>query len=432
MKSVRRQTHLIAAISLLLSVPTIMSCDAHTENLDSKSESATPQYHVVRGPAEVKNTPATPSLDAASLLGYWYSAPEPTEAKRYAKQLQDPAEDNFDWATYLGYWYSGGSDTSSGTNGGSDTDDETNEDEDKKEKPNDNDWASGDNDSKIHIGDVDVSDTTTSSGDQIQPGQQITVVITNGEVSHVDYDEDVKGPVDAIIDHNTIMVMGQTVRISESTKVGSEQDGRIIEGDVIEISGPRDASQLIHATFIEEKRDPSDYSVRGTVSNLDRSSRSFMIGDLVVSYRHAEFDDFSHHDLKDNDLVEVEDERRSYEPGSYLMRATEIERSSDDPGSTSSGDPASSVQSTSGEPKINDSENIVLPSNWVEHTAIITFVNRRNTWFKLGSSKVRILSDTAFVDGIRSDITINRLVSVKGRLSRRGIVRAREITFEGN
>jgi len=452
MKEKILSSYIRTATAVCCLVPFISACNSESAALDPTKEN-----RVIRGTAVGNpNLAAQPqSIDPSSLLGYWYSAPDAKTLEKtgavdegavVARQLEDPTRDDFDWGTYLGYWYSGDDSTDTTDDSGSHNDDDVEEvgndddreedvhDDDPEEEDNIDDLEEDDNDDGPNVNDVDVS--TTDDGEEVDPGQQITITVTDGEISSVDYDEDVKGPVDAIIDQTTLVVMGQTVRLSDSTQVGSEQDGSIVEGDFVEVSGMRDADQMIHATFIEEKRSRSDYSVRGMVTDLDQSNRTFKIGDLVVNYRRADFDNFSRSDLKNDDLVEVEDDRQRYESGSYYLRATEVEPGQSDIDPPVVSDPEV-VEPEVVDPEVTDPDNpdAVYNDNgalWVEYKSIITRINDRQSRLKLGSTSVRVNKHTTFVDGTRSDLAKNSLVEVKGWLARRGFVRAVEIDFEDN
>lgn len=166
-------------------------------------------------------------------------------------------------------------------------------------------------------------------------------VITNGAVAGSDTitpgspslsidDEAVEGPVDTIDSAGNLIVLGQNVVVSENTVFDDTSLSSIKVGDIVEVSGLRDNNQVINATFIElESSTIESFEVLGIVSELNRNTRTFSIGELTVDFSTARFDDIAESSLNNGILLEVEDEALLYEPGSFFLVATKIEGSLD-------------------------------------------------------------------------------------------------------
>lgn len=142
----------------------------------------------------------------------------------------------------------------------------------------------------------------------------------------VEFDEDVKGPIDAI-NGNVLTVLGQTVNISADTRIDDGLSlGDLAIADLVEISGHRVAGDEIDARFIERKTTVDEYEVLGQVRELNTANETFRIGGLTVRYGSipARFDDLEG-GLENGLLVEVEDENRAYVAGDLALDATKVE-----------------------------------------------------------------------------------------------------------
>lgn len=86
----------------------------------------------------------------------------------------------------------------------------------------------------------------------------------------------------------TLTVLGQGVDVSATTVFGDSLAaglGAVADGAVVEVHGLRDsATGRIVATRIEAKTAATVYKLRGTVSALDTTAKTFRIGDAAISY----------------------------------------------------------------------------------------------------------------------------------------------------
>ncbi len=135
---------------------------------------------------------------------------------------------------------------------------------------------------------------------------------TTGTAISVSFDDNVEGPISAIPDASTLIVLGQTVRISANTSFDDSIVPASIDGlavtDVVEVSGFVDSNGDILATRIELKNPlPGDeFEVTGIVEGHLPGAMTFMINALVVNYSAAMLDnDFPGGVITDGDLVEA-------------------------------------------------------------------------------------------------------------------------------
>ncbi|MEZ5551988.1 MAG: DUF5666 domain-containing protein [Pseudomonadales bacterium] len=142
----------------------------------------------------------------------------------------------------------------------------------------------------------------------------------------VEFDEDVKGPIDAI-SGNALTVLGQTVNVSAETRFDNGLTlGDLAVADLLEVSGHRIADDAIDARFIERKSALDEYEVLGQVRDLNTANETFRVGGLTVRYGSipAVLDDLEG-GLANGLLVEVEDANRAYVAGDLALDATKVE-----------------------------------------------------------------------------------------------------------
>jgi hypothetical protein len=104
--------------------------------------------------------------------------------------------------------------------------------------------------------------------------------------------DELVGPVSAIDTvGSTLTVIGQIVQVTASTVFDSSLGGGLTAvrmGDVLEVHGTADATTgAISATRIEPKTAAPSYRLRGVVSALDATAKTFRIGDALISYGGA-------------------------------------------------------------------------------------------------------------------------------------------------
>jgi hypothetical protein len=103
------------------------------------------------------------------------------------------------------------------------------------------------------------------------------------------FGSEIVGPVTAVdTAASTATVLGQTVVVTTSTVFDSSLAGglsAVAVGDILEVHGIPDATaNRIVATRIEEEAAPDAYRLRGVVSALNTTNKTFMIGSELISY----------------------------------------------------------------------------------------------------------------------------------------------------
>ncbi len=124
---------------------------------------------------------------------------------------------------------------------------------------------------------------------QLAEGQQLVLLgdVESRHATEVFYRSDVKGPLEAtpIFDPLTgvgqLTVLGQTVKVNSATRYsGGAALDTLQVGDLLELSGARNAAGELVATFIEREAALAEYKVVGRVSGV--AAPGFTVGGLVV------------------------------------------------------------------------------------------------------------------------------------------------------
>lgn len=233
--------------------------------------------------------------------------------------------------------------------------------------------------------------------------------LQNSIASSVSFDEDVKGPADGPATGNTLSVMGQSIITDPATIFNNTSLSTITAGDILEISGLRNANDDLVASFIERKSSPANvnrYSVIGNVRNLDTNAKTFNIDNLSIDYSAANINDLAAGNPVAGQLVEVKDDNKTYVPGSSNLIATKVEPQ-------------------------NRLGNGGVAGAKVEIESIVTQVNSASE-FVIGNLVVRTSTSTLFLFGTSDNIVAGARLEVEGTVDDNGILSASKVKFEDN
>ena len=226
----------------------------------------------------------------------------------------------------------------------------------------------------------------------------------------VHFEEDVKGPADSPAVGDSFSVMGQTVITDATTIFNNTSLAGIASGDILEISGLRNADDDIVARFVERKNDPANvnrYSLIGNVRDLDSIGRTFRVDDLTVSYGMANVNDFPSGKPVEGQLVEVKDDGKAYVPGSRNLTATKIEPKNCLGNAAATGGAKAEI------------ESLV--------TRVIS-----SSEFEIGDILVRTNASTLFLFGTPDNIVVGARLEAEGFVNGSDELDAVKIKFEDN
>lgn len=125
---------------------------------------------------------------------------------------------------------------------------------------------------------------------ELQAGN-VNEAAATGMASLIRFGSEMKGPVASIdATAQTLRVLDQTVVVTDTTvfEPGLAGFAAIAVGDILEIHAVFDASTGRYtATRIEKEDGANNYRLRGLVSALDTTAKTFKIGDAVINYGSA-------------------------------------------------------------------------------------------------------------------------------------------------
>lgn len=143
---------------------------------------------------------------------------------------------------------------------------------------------------------IKTDDSEDAPESDLEVGMIVTVEGTvgadgiEGDAATIEYQAKAEGPVDAIdLAAGSLTVLGQVFFIDELTQFENTRFEALLIGDVVEISAFGNASGELVASRIE-KEDTAliEYKLRGEVSNLKETERTFDIEQLSIDYSVAE------------------------------------------------------------------------------------------------------------------------------------------------
>lgn len=142
---------------------------------------------------------------------------------------------------------------------------------------------------------IENEDGERGGSDDLQLGTMVE--IESGDIDdstgraravRIRFGSEIVGPVESVAPDNTsFVVLGQTVDIKPATVLDDSlpADPQQWTGLVVEVHALLDgASGHYVATRIEDEDSPAFFKLRGVVSGLDTSARTFRIGDALISY----------------------------------------------------------------------------------------------------------------------------------------------------
>ena len=261
-------------------------------------------------------------------------------------------------------------------------------------------------DAVISKDDEDASEAELSIGMVVE----VRADLSTARASRIDFEEDIKGPVDAISENLLeLVVLGQTVTLLPDSIL---HDGLAVTdlliGDVLEVSGLRGANDVLEATFLERERstEVKAYKVIGQLRALDTDAQTFRIGGLTIDYSTARLEDGLA--LVEGITVEVKDQSKAYSPGAFTLVASAVE-------------PA-------GLGRVDD--NLDDPDR-AQLEGLITAVDSPSA-FEIGGIIVNYDANTRFRYGDSTRLAVGTRVKVSGMLEGEGSIRAAEIKFARN
>jgi hypothetical protein len=262
------------------------------------------------------------------------------------------------------------------------------------------------NGASITVDDIPGIESDLRVGQVVVVRGELNSTGTGGTADTVEFDSSLEGPITGInLAAGSFIVLGQTVITSADTTFDDSIPDRLPDGqrtlddlaagDVVEVSGFRDAQGAVRATRVEIRAGgPDEFEVKGVVSSF--TATTFQIGTLQVNYAGAVLEDFGSDALGNDDFVEVEGSLIS-----NVLVATRVELEDSLPG--------------------EDGDNGELEG------LITSFSSATN--FAVNGVPVTTNSGTEFERGTSADLALNVKVEVEGEVNASGILVADKVEF---
>ena len=232
-----------------------------------------------------------------------------------------------------------------------------------------------------------------------------------GQASRIAIRFNVKGPVDAIDPaNNTLIVAGQTVVFDALTVFEALTPASLNAGDSLAVSGLSDTdSGPLHASYIRQYDDTAPVEINGRIHNLDRGAETFDIGAQTVAYARAGFVGTSSESIRDGMSVRVRGRRND----AGILLAEHL---------------------TAVDPAPAGTEDTLLLLEGIAGSPVKLDLSRQQH-FDMNGLRIDIDTDdpegenTLFINGGSSDIGYDTRLTVTGRFTAPGVVRADVIEF---
>ena len=228
-----------------------------------------------------------------------------------------------------------------------------------------------------------------------------------GIASEVVFEDIVEGAVThATSDNLSIEVLGQTILTDASTQFhGFAQLSDLVAGNIVEVSGLKNAEGLITATSIKLKQSDfvpsvSQNELKGTVTELDTVNQTFLIKNIVIDYSQAEFQGFAGTQLKDGQFIEAKSNTMVI---GNTLQADQI--------------------------KLEKEYQEVIQNTKLKVEGIVTRFNSIKD-FDVNGIPVTTNQNTQYKKGTIADVVLNAEVDVKGKVGKTGVLLAAEIELE--
>jgi hypothetical protein len=258
--------------------------------------------------------------------------------------------------------------------------------------------------------DIRVEDQSVRE-DDLRIGMRVTVEgvrDTNGvaRATRVVFRKNVEGLIDSIdVVNNTLVVLGQTVLVDGLTVIEDRAQSNSIAlsalavGQFVDVSGLIDANGTILATRIERQTGfvagVTEVEVRGTLSGLNTTARTFVLGALTVNFSTATVVG----SLSNGVFVQVRGTQTA--PGS-IMTATRV---------------------TVEDPTVGGAAG-----SKIEIEGFVTAFTSA-TDFHVNGQAVTTTAQTVFEHGTSADLVLNVRLEVEGHVDTTGTLVAEKISF---
>jgi cytoskeletal protein CcmA (bactofilin family) len=203
---------------------------------------------------------------------------------------------------------------------------------------------------------------------------------------------------------NRLVVLGQIVRVHDTTQFGATPLNALSVGNIVELSGFADADGVLRATRVDKTQDTftpgTELKREGLITDLDAANQTFMLNTLRVDFAAAQLLNLPDEQLRAGQMVEVKSTQNLV---ADVLFADSVEVK------------AVGIRGNPGEA--------------IEFQGIITQVLAADT-FEVNGQVVRFTPTTVFAGGTATDIAVNMRVEIEGFFDAAGTVVAEEVELD--
>ncbi len=224
---------------------------------------------------------------------------------------------------------------------------------------------------------------------------------TTGVADTVEFASLLEGPVtDVDLVSKTATVLGQTVRVDAGTVLDRITPDVSAIGVPVRVSGFIDGDGSIRATRISRRPSGLPFVITGTVRRLNNLARRFRVRGIEIDFSGAVIDAMPAGGLRDGLLARV---TLVASPMNNVVQALRVRFI---------------------EPPIDRISNVE-----VRLAGFVSALDPPRQFMVNELATVRVVTDTIFVGGTETDITVNTKLAVVGRVTKERVIIARRIVF---
>jgi len=272
-----------------------------------------------------------------------------------------------------------------------------------------------------------VFDDVETTQDQLAVGMIVTVNgkvnsdAVSGAAENIVAETEVKGSVfSTAINQDGVgelVVMGRTVTVTANTKFKSRVAGITLADidtqTVVQVSGYSDNAGNIRATFLKVtdiNGDAGEIKVKGVIAELELPNKQFKIDQFTVVFDDdTKFSDVEKEDLQDGLFVKVESEKYDSMNNTLQIIASKIKLDGND---EQHGDEV-------------EAKGLVI------NVDNLGAVDSADGEFGISKGRlIRVDANTRYKDGDKSNIVLDALLEVEGKVAEDGAIVAKEIEFQ--
>lgn len=231
----------------------------------------------------------------------------------------------------------------------------------------------------------------------LKMGMVVKVMATQNEdggdpqATAIVYEETLQGSISAIDNLNSLFtVLSQNVYFDDLTEFDEIEAHSLTVGDTVEVSGYA-TEDGFYATFVKLEIEDAEVKLAGEISSLNTDEKTFLVGQQLVDYSQAIFEEIVVEDLANGLLVKIKG--TVTHDTSMSLVASEIESEEDEQTNN-----------------IGDIEDVDI-------AGVVTSYDKSAGTFKVNRYDFTLNEETDFEAGAREDFAQNIWVNIKGTLA---------------